>query len=221
MSSKKKLFENFNLYAVTDIQSYSPDILSKIDRAFQGGVGIVQLRSKHLTAKEMIRLGTKIREIARVHQKGFVVNDRVDIAIAVNADGVHLGQEDLPVSTAREMIQSMGASLCIGKSTHSLEQALAAEEEGADYVGVGPVFNTPTKPDYPPVGIELVKQVRAKIRVPFTAIGGINVTNMLEVLEGGAHGVAVVRAVFGSEDPFYAAKKLREKYESLKKNQLV
>lgn len=217
MALKRKLFENFNLYVVTDIDKETPDILTKIDRAFQGGAGIVQLRSKHLTDRAFIRLGTKIREIARIYGRGFVVNDRTDIAIAVNADAVHLGQGDLPISTARELIRASRLSIAIGKSTHSLVQALEAEEEGADYIGVGPIFTTPTKPNYEPVGISLIEQVKAKVRIPSVAIGGIHLENLGDVLLAGADSFAVVRAVFAADDPYLAAKKLREKYECFKK----
>lgn len=216
MSSKKRLFENFNLYAVTNIERYSPEILTQIDRAYQGGVGIVQLRSKVLTDREMTRLGIKIREISRVYGKGFVVNNRPDIALRVNADAVHLGQEDLPAAFVRELIEKYGASMCIGKSTHSLDQALAAKEEGVDYIGVGPIFATPTKPDYPPVGLELLQQVRAKVHLPFVAIGGIHEHNIQDVLNAGAPCVAVVRAIFSTPDPYAAAKKLREQYDRAK-----
>lgn len=216
MSSRKRLFENFNLYAVTNIEKYSPEILTQIDRAYQGGVGIVQLRSKTLTDREMVRLGMKIREISRVYGRGFAVNNRPDLALVVNADAVHLGQEDVPVSFVKELIEKYGSSMCIGKSTHSLKQALEAKEEGADYIGVGPIFATPTKPDYEPVGLELIQQIKTKVHLPFVAVGGIDEHNIQDVLNAGAPCVAVVRAVFSASDPYRAAKKLREQYDRAK-----
>ena len=213
MNSRKRLFENFNLYAVTDIDKEVPEILTQIDRAYQGGVGIVQLRSKSLSDRELIRLGIKIREISRVYGKGFVVNDRPDIALAVNADAVHLGQEDMPIAYVKELLAKYGSSMCIGKSTHSLKQAVEAKEEGVDYIGVGPIFATPTKPDYPPVGLDLIRQVKMRAHIPFVAIGGIHERNLAEVIEAGAPCVGVVRAVFGSQDTFGAAKRLLEIYE--------
>ncbi|MSR77960.1 MAG: thiamine phosphate synthase [Candidatus Omnitrophica bacterium] len=218
MNLKKKLFENFNLYAVTLCDGPSPDILSQVDKAYRGGAGIVQLRTSGFTDRELIRLGLKIRQVSRHHGKGFVVNNRVDIALAVDADGVHIGQNDAPVDFVRECIQKYGSLMLIGKSTHSLEQAEAAQEEGVDYIGVGPIFATPTKPDYSPVGLELIHQVKRKMHIPFVAIGGIHELNMDQVIEAGASAIAVVRAIFSAPDAFLAAKTLREKYDKLRLN---
>jgi len=137
----------------------------------------------------------------------FIVNDRLDIALAAGADGVHLGQDDLPPDAARAVA---GRRLIIGVSPPSLEQALAAEEAGADYIGVGPVFPTATKPDYPAVGLELVRKVAERVRIPFVAIGGIDRTNAAAVVAAGARRLAVVRAVFGAPDIKEAAASLVE-----------
>lgn len=209
MISKKQFFENFNLYAVTHFESVSPDIIHQVDRAYRGGAGIVQLRMKQVSDRDFIRLGLKVREIARHYGRGFVVNNRVDLALAVNADAVHVGQEDMPLEHLRSLLEKLDSPLLIGKSTHSLEQALAAQEEGADYIGVGPVFSTPTKPDYAPVGLELVSRVKQKIRIPFVAIGGIDESNASKVLKAGASCIAVVRAIFSSPDPMQSAAALR------------
>jgi thiamine-phosphate pyrophosphorylase len=213
MNWKKQVFENFKLYAITDLKSPDPSWVEKIAAAFRGGADIVQLRSKTLSDRELYALGLQIRELANSYKKLFFVNDRLDLALAVEADGIHLGQEDLPIAAVRRICQQARYSLCIGKSTHSLEQAVAAEKEGANYVGVGPIFGTPTKPDYQPVGLGLIRKVQAAVKIPFVAIGGIDETNLASVLEAGASRIALVRAIFGAEDIYEAAKKLREQIE--------
>ncbi len=131
----------------------------------------------------------------------FIVNDALEVALAIAADGVHLGQDDLPVAEAKKLMHPMGIkNFLVGCSTHSLEQALEAKRQGADYIGIGPVFATPTKPTYNPVGLELVKAVTSQIDTPHVAIGGIDATNVSQVLAAGAQRVAVVRAVCGAED---------------------
>ncbi|MDD5218763.1 MAG: thiamine phosphate synthase [Candidatus Omnitrophica bacterium] len=214
MNWKKTVFLNFNLYAVTDIPGPDARILDKIEQAYRGGADIVQLRSKALSDAELYRLGLAIRPLADRYQKLFFINDRVDLALACQADGVHLGQDDMPVGAARAMAERHGAEFWIGKSTHSIEQALEAAGEGADYIGVGPVYATPTKPGRPAVGLELVKAVSQKVKIPFVAIGGIHGQNIREVLAAGASRVAVVRAIFSSEDIYESTQRLRNKIES-------
>lgn len=180
-------------------------MLDKIDRAYAGGADIVQLRSKTLTDAALYRLGLKIRKIADRRHKLLFVNDRVDLALALGADGVHVGQDDLPVSVVRKMARAAKRRFWIGKSTHSLDQALSAARERPDYIGVGPIFSTPTKKLYTPVGLNLIRQIRNRVRLPFVVIGGINSLNITQVLQAGATRVAVVRAIFSAEDPKYAA----------------
>ena len=214
MNWKRKVFEHFKLYAVTDLQSEGLGVLKKIEAAYRGGVDIVQLRSKTLPDRALYELGRKIRKIATHYRKLFFVNDRPDLAILLSADGIHLGQGDLSIQAVRGLAKRAGVSLWIGKSTHQLAQARAAEKEGADYIGVGPIFATPTKPDYPPTGTGFIRQVAKQIQIPFVTIGGINETNIGEVLTAGARRIAVVRAVFGDDNVYSAAKKLREKIEN-------
>ena len=213
MDWKRQVFENFRLYAVTDLKGYDPDFLAKVEKAYRGGCDIVELRSKTLTDAELLRLGIKIRKIADRCRKLFIVNDRPDLAIAAGADGVHLGQDDLPVRAARELAKKAGRPLLLGKSTHSLVQAKKAAAEKPDYVAVGPVFSTPTKPDYEPVGLGLVEKVSKQIRIPVAAIGGIDASNLDAVLHAGARRIAVVRALFSAENIEAAAAKLRERIE--------
>ncbi|MBI4549544.1 MAG: thiamine phosphate synthase [Candidatus Omnitrophica bacterium] len=200
--------KNFRLYAVTDLREPDAGFLARAEKALRGGVDVLQLRSKSLSDAELLRVGSKLRRLTAKHRRIFIVNDRLDLAIALGADGVHLGQDDLPVAVARKILRDR--SKIIGKSTHSLGQALRAAEEGADYIGVGPVFSTPTKPSYEPVGLDLVREVSRKIKVPFVAIGGIDADNLPQVLEAGARRVAVVRAVFRCDDPYASAQRLKK-----------
>lgn len=210
MTWKKVVFENFKLYAVTDLKDADQTILQKVDAAYRGGADIVQLRAKNLNDRKLTSLGLEIRKIADRHRKLFFVNDRADIAVAVSADGIHLGQDDLPIDAARRICRQAGIAMWIGKSTHSIEQSVAAEKEGADYIGVGPVFETPTKPGREPVGVELVRQVSQTARIPFVVIGGINASNLRQVLDAGAKRVAVVRAIFAAKDVRMATAELRQ-----------
>ena len=215
MGWKEKVLKSFSLYAVTDLRSEGPEVLRKIEQAYRGGADIVQLRSKILSDAALIRLGLKIKKVATRNRKLFFVNDRMDLALATCADGVHLGQEDMPVRVARELAKRAGCKIWIGKSTHSLKQALAAEREGADYIGVGPVFATPTKPCAKSVGLRFVKQAAMKIRIPWVAIGGIDRGNIRDVIAAGASRVAVVRAIFAAQDPESAARELKHQLKGM------
>ncbi len=242
MSWKKRAFANFKLYAVTDLQREDPAIFRKVEAAYRGGADIVQLRSKNLTDAELYRIGTKMRKLAARFRKLFFVNDRPDLALAVGADGVHVGQDDLPVSRVRKIL---GKDFFIGLSTHSLRQALEAAKQEVDYIGVGPVFKTPTKPKYSPIGLDLVRKLNpltlplspqagrgnvacfpspprggegggegVAIKVPVVFIGGINHQNIGSVLDAGATRAAVVRAIFDAPDPFRAAQTLKRAIET-------
>jgi len=215
MNWKEKVFADFRLYAVTDLKTENSDVLKKIEAAYRGGADIVQLRSKVLADAALIRLGLKVKKIAEKNRKLFFINDRMDLALATRADGVHLGQDDMPVQVVRRLAKQAGWGLWIGKSTHSLKQALAAVSEGADYIGVGPVFTTPTKPHARSVGLRFVKQAAKNIRIPWVAIGGIDLENIGNVVAAGAARVAVVRAIFAAQDPESAARKLKHPLEGI------
>jgi thiamine-phosphate diphosphorylase len=160
-------------------------------RACSAGAGILQYREKHAGRREMAATAQKIREITKKYGTLFIVNDFIDIALIVEADGVHLGQDDIPIAEARKIVP---AGFLIGRSTHSLEQAIEAEKQGADYIGSGPVFATPTKEDYIPIGIDTVKQVIETVRIPVVAIGGLNLDNISELQKIGVKNFAMVRA---------------------------
>jgi thiamine-phosphate pyrophosphorylase len=171
--------------------------------ALAGGVAAVQLRDRNrdLTTAAARALRERFREAGAL----FIVNDDAVLAAEIDADGVHLGQDDMAVDRARAIV---GAERLIGLSTHSTKQIEAAE--GVDYIGVGPVWATPTKPGYAPVGLELVRYAAAHARVPFFAIGGINPANAAEVFDAGAQRIAVVRAIGRADDPREAAAALLE-----------
>jgi thiamine-phosphate pyrophosphorylase len=196
------------LYVITAATDPPERVLATVRAACDAGAEVVQLRRKGEEARLTLRLAERCREIVTPGGDTLlVVNDRLDIAMAAGADGVHLGQDDLPLAAARR-IWPQGL---LGRSTHSLAQALAAESEGADYIGVGPVWATPTKPGRPAVGLELVSAVAAaRLRIPWVAIGGVDAGNVAEVLAAGAAAVAVVRAVTAAADPVAAARRLHD-----------
>lgn len=177
--------------------------------ALRGGVDVVQLREKSGDERAIVRAGRVFRRLCDAYDALFVVNDRPDLALACAADGVHLGQDDGDVSAARELV---GDDLLIGLSTHSAEQIEAAR--GVDYIAVGPVHATPTKPEYAPVGTALVAYAAEHAHVPFFAIGGIDPSNVAEVVAAGAERIAVVRAIQDAADPGEAARLLRQRVET-------
>lgn len=195
------------LYCITQAPANGKSLLETAEAALKGGADILQLREKNLPGKELLALAVRLGELCKKHGALFIVNDRLDVALAAKADGVHLGQDDLPVKEAKKLAPE---NFIVGCSTHSLEQARKAEQDGADYIGCGPVFATPTKPDAGSVGLELVREYRHHIRIPFVAIGGIDLLNVGRVLEAGASCVAVVRSVFSANDPEAAAKEFKK-----------
>lgn len=171
--------------------------------ALEGGARAVQLREKRLSDRALWELGQQMRRLTREHKAILIVNDRVDIALAVGADGVHLGEEDLPVAAARRM---MGPEAIIGASVASAQEARAAEEEGASYVSVGSIFPTASKADAgEAVGISAIGEIKHAVRLPVLAIGGIKCDNVETVIRGGADGVAVLSAIAEAEDMTKAA----------------
>ncbi len=205
MKLNRLRLQDKKLYLVTNSDKFNSDddFLNAVASALQGGVQIVQLREKSASASRIIELGKKIRELCSIYDALFIINDRIDIAQIVEADGVHLGQDDIEIKSAREIL---GTNFIIGISTHKPEQALKAQEQGADYIGVGPVFETPTKQGRKAVGLDYVKWASENINIPFFAIGGIDVLNVDEVIASGAKRVAVVRAIINSDSPEKSAK---------------
>lgn len=213
-----KLKEKYNqikladkkLYLVTNSDKFESEdaFLDAIASALQGGVDILQLREKTMPANKILDIGKKIKQLCLQYNTTFIVNDRIDIALLLEADGVHLGQDDLSVKSAREIL---GNKYIVGVSTHAPEQALKAVADGADYIGVGPVFATPTKQGRIPVGLEYVKWVSKNITIPAFAIGGIDLNNCEQVFEAGLKKIAVVRAIINSNSPQNTAKEFVER----------
>lgn len=173
--------------------------------ALRGGACVIQLRDKRLTVRELYPIALELREITREYGAVFIVNDSVELALAVDADGVHLGQEDMPADVARRL---MGPDRIIGVSTHSVDEAMAAERDGADYIGFGPMYVTATKDAGAAKGPEGLKLVRGCVRIPVVAIGGIKASNAKQVIEAGADGIAVITAVTAAADIEAAAREL-------------
>jgi thiamine-phosphate pyrophosphorylase len=173
--------------------------------ALEGGVEIVQLREKHASEEELLRAGRSFRRLTREAGALLVVNDSPELALRCEADGVHVGQDDLPVPQVRELV----GDLIVGLSTHSPAQIAAAE--GVDYIGVGPVYATPTKEGRAPVGLELVREAATSAAVPWFAIGGIDESNVDAVVAAGAERIAVVRSIRDAVDPRATARALRRR----------
>lgn len=179
------------------------DILWLIEEAVAGGATIVQLRGKIWADRDFLRMGVKAVELLRPKGIPLIINDRADIALACRADGVHLGQDDLPVRTARKIL---GRDRLIGISVNTPEEVRTAEEVGADYAGAGPVFASLSKPDLQPLlGLEGLQRIRAGTRLPILAIGGITPANVTEVIAAGADGVAVISAIASAVSPRQAS----------------
>jgi thiamine-phosphate pyrophosphorylase len=176
-----------------------------------GGVDLIQLRAKKLALPEIAKLGQAMRDIIPADGPIFILNDHPELVAGMGADGIHVGQDDLSVAEARKLA---GGNVLVGKSTHSLEQAIAAEKEGPDYIGVGPIYATATKPDYVPVGPALIGQVRAAVRVPQFCIGGVNETTLPEVIAAGARRVVIVSALLQSADIPGFCRRVRAQLES-------
>ena len=202
-SDRASKLKNTALYLIT---SPSENLLEIVDEALQGGVSLVQYRDKEIE-DDNIRLAQaqQICQLCHKYNALFIVNDRVDLVVAVGADGVHLGQQDIPISLARHIL---GPQKIIGRSTTNPEEMQNAIAEGADYIGVGPVFATPTKPTKAAAGFEYVRYAANNSPIPWFAIGGIDLDNLPSVLEAGAQRVAVVRAIMQAEQPALVTRQL-------------
>ncbi|MBN2097503.1 MAG: thiamine phosphate synthase [Candidatus Omnitrophica bacterium] len=181
----------------TDICAEQVDILELAQEAIAGGCDIIQLRAKNWSARKILEIGQKIKKLVAGKKTLFIINDRADLACALAADGVHLGQDDLPVKAARRML---GQGKIIGLSTHSLEQAQKAEQQGADYLAIGPIFATSTKPKLKPLGLEIISKIKARVKIPFVVIGGINLNNLDKILVQGAERIAICQAIIGNKE---------------------
>lgn len=200
---------DYSLYLVTDRGlSLGRTTLELVEAAVLGGVTCVQLREKTCSSREFIEQALCLKTFLKAEQIPLIINDRIDIAQAVGADGVHLGQSDMPFSMAKAILKD---TMIIGISAESLEDAIQAEKEGADYIGVSPIYKTPTKTDTaPPLGLAGIRKIRQRVKIPLVGIGGLNDGNVGEVIKNGADGVAVVSAIVSSESPENAARNLKK-----------
>lgn len=191
---------DFNLYLITDrLQTGSVRLVDVVEDALKGGVRGVQLREKDLSSRELYELAYDIRKLTAKYDAKLIINDRVDIALAVEADGVHLGLNSLPIHRVRKLL---GSSRLIGLSCHNQVNAIMAQENGADFITFGPVYYTASKANYgKPVGVEKLETVSQLLQIPVFALGGIKKTNIPEVMVAGATGIALVSAIIASDDP--------------------
>ncbi|MBT8363800.1 MAG: thiamine phosphate synthase [Deltaproteobacteria bacterium] len=199
---------DYSLYLVTDRGlARGRSTLEIVKAAVQGGVTCVQLRDKECSTLDFIEQARTVKDFLKARGVPLVINDRVDVALAVEADGVHLGQTDMPLEIAKKIL---GSSMFIGISAESLEDALEAEKGGADYLGVSPIYATPTKTDTAPaLGLEGLRDIRKAVNIPLVGIGGLNPGNAPAVIRNGADGVAVVSAIVAADDPGQAAAELK------------
>ena len=198
---------DYTLYLVTDRKLMTSDSIEDcVRQAILGGCTVVQLREKESTSYEFYETALRVREITSDMGIPLIINDRADIAIAVDADGVHVGQKDLPYEVVRRIV---GPDKLVGVSTHTLEQARLAEKLGADYIGVGAMFATGTKSDATPAGIDMLHLIRKELSIPMVAIGGINKKNVSLLADTGVDGIGVVSAVVSEHDITGAARTLK------------
>lgn len=201
---------DLSLYLVTDRSlSLGRKLEWMVEEAVKGGVTVVQLREKDCTTREFIELACALKQKLCSYNVPLLINDRVDVALAADADGVHIGQSDMPYAMARKLL---GSEKIIGLSVENLEQVYEANKLDVDYIGISPVFSTNTKTDTAtPFGIEGIKQVMAVSKHPAVAIGGINSENATAIMQAGANGIAVVSAICSANDPYQAALQLKQK----------
>jgi len=207
---------DYLLYLVTDTRWLGERRLAgAVEEAIEGGATIVQLREKEIASRAFLETALAVKEITDRYKIPLIINDRIDIAYACKADGIHLGVDDLPISVAREIL---GADKIIGASAATLEEALALEAEGADYLGVGAVFPTGTKTDADHVSLEQLERIKSAVHIPVVAIGGIDLENADSVMKTGVDGVAVVSAIMAREDVRAAASRLIERLKASRRS---
>lgn len=204
---------DYTLYLVTDRGLMSSKTVEEsVERAIKGGASVVQLREKDCTSREFYELALRVKRITAPRNVPLIINDRIDICLAADADGVHLGQKDLPCREARKIL---GNDKIIGVSAALPEEAVQAQKDGADYLGVGAVFATETKSDTRPVTPEVIREIRAAVTIPFVVIGGVNAENIKGLYGLGINGAAVVSAIVSQNDITSAARIMRELAEKL------
>ncbi len=196
------------LYVITDSTLCSTDIVKKVEAAIAGGAQIIQYRNKNASSQQQLNEAQALRSLCQQQQRTFIINDNVSLAMAVNADGVHLGQNDTNIATAREQL---GANKIIGVTCHSdMAMAKIAQQQGANYVAFGRFYPSQTKPDAPPAELDILCQAQSQLQLPIVAIGGITIENANTLIKAGADMLAVIHAVFAQNDIKAAAQKLSQ-----------
>ena len=186
------------LYGILDLSYVEDSNAVRVAEAMiKGGVDLIQLRGKERSIDELVDLAEELHELTSCSSTPLIVNDHAEIALRVPVEGVHVGQDDDSIEVAR---RRAGRAIVVGKSTHSVEQAHAAQREGADYIGFGPIFATPTKPDYEPIGLKDIKQAHLEVNLPIFCIGGIKIDNLEHVIAAGARRVAIVSGLLKAQD---------------------
>jgi len=198
VSDKLRNLSECYLYGILDL-SYvdNSDAVPVADAMIEGGIDLIQLRGKERPIEELVDLAATLHELTARSSTPLIVNDHAKIAVKVPVEGVHVGQNDDSIETVR---QKVGREILVGKSTHSLEQALAAQREDADYIGFGPIFVTPTKPDYQPIGLKEIEGVHRDVVLPIFCIGGIKIDNLKQVITAGARRVVIVSGLLKAAD---------------------
>ena len=203
---------DYKLYLVTDrTNKTDKEFLNIIEEAIKGGVTVVQIREKDADTLEFYNISNKVKEICSKYNVPLIINDRIDIALAIDADGVHIGQSDMPIKIARKLI---GNDKILGISAHNIQEAKEAEENGADYLGVGAIFSTSTKKDANDVSIDTLKEITSNVDIPTVAIGGINLDNVEKLKDTNISGISVVSAIMNAENPKIASENLLRKIKN-------
>ena len=202
---------DLSLYLVTDKSDNVEKFLKTIEEAIEGGVSVVQIREKTADTQDFYNLALKVKEITTRYNVPLIINDRVDVALAIDADGVHVGQSDMPCDVTRKLV---GDDKIVGVSAATIEEAQKAERDGADYIGTGAVFPTSTKDDAPSITKKELKEVVDSIDIPVVAIGGITLDNASELTDTGIAGLSVVSAIMSSDNPKESSKKLLNIFNS-------
>lgn len=212
----KQSINNLFFTLITDRSLCKQPFLNAIKLALNGGVRTIQLRERGLTTYELYSLASKLRKITFDFKANLIINDRVDIALAVEADGVHLGWQSLPFETTRKLF---GFGKLIGVSTHNYQEALQAQDYEADYITFGPIFATPSKSGFlKPTGIEEARKLKTEIKIPVIALGGINERNIETILDSGVDGIAVISSIMNAGKPEDAARCLYKKIAAFRKH---
>ncbi|MDH4162507.1 MAG: thiamine phosphate synthase [Nitrospirota bacterium] len=199
---------DFRLYLITDRHATKKPLIEAVRLALEGGVRAIQLREKDMPVRELLALAKDMRQLTKEFQAKLFINDRVDVAVNVDADGVHVGHSSIPVDAVRSIV---GSGMLIGASTHNKSEAITAQDDGADFVTFGPIFETPSKKKYgAPVGLCELKELKKNINIPIFGLGGIKCGNIIRVIGCGADGISMISAILAAEDVKKAAENILE-----------